>query len=117
MNDPFSIKKEQLQPRILIDLVCFCRTRVVARIYHDTSIRYHDTSVFSGMYISNEVCYLTTSIAAIHFFYGIAIILREHLKRSICQGYCVNFTTLVVTIYIVTSGLWLFREILNDMFI
>ena len=86
-------------------------------MYHDTSIRYHDTSLFSGMYISNEVCYLTTSIAAIHYFYGIVIILREHLKRSICQGYCVNFTTLVVTIHIVTSGLWLFREILNDMFI
>ena len=75
----------------------------------------YDTSLVSGMYILNEVCYLTASIAAIHFFYGSVIISREHLKRSIYQGHCDYFTTLVATIHVVTSGLWLIRENLNDM--
>ena len=65
----------------------------------------------------NKVCYLTTSIGAIYFFYNSVIISREYLKRSICQRYCVSFTTLVATIHIITSGLWLIREKLNDMFI
>ena len=38
---------------------------------------------------------------------------REHLKRSICQGHCVYFTTLVTAIHIITSGLWSIREKLN----
>ena len=37
--------------------------------------------------------------------------------RSICQENCVYLTTLVATIHIITSGLWLIREKLNDMFI
>ena len=65
----------------------------------------------------NEVCYLTTSIRAIYFFYESVIISREHLKRSICQEHCFYFTTLVATIRIITSDLWLIREKLNDMFI
>ena len=31
INDPFSIIKEQLQPRILVNLMCFCRTGISAR--------------------------------------------------------------------------------------
>ena len=31
INDPFSIIKEQLQPRILVNLMCFCRTGIAAR--------------------------------------------------------------------------------------
>ena len=69
------------------------------------------------MYILNEVCYLTTPIGAIYFLYNSVIISREHLKRSTCQGHCVYSTTLVATIHIITSGLWLNREKLNDMFI
>ena len=49
------------------------------------------------MYILNEVCYLTTSTAAIYFLCSRVIISQEHSKRSICQGYCVCFTTLVAT--------------------
>ena len=49
------------------------------------------------MYILNKVCYLTASIAAIHFYYGSVIISRKQLKRSICQGRCVYFTTFVAT--------------------
>ena len=41
------------------------------------------------------VCYLTTSIAAIHFFYGAVIISREHLKRSIHYSKCIT----IVDIY------------------
>ena len=77
----------------------------------------YDTSLVLGMCILNEVCYLTTSIEAIYFFYNSVIILREHLNRSICQGHCVYFTTLVAIIHIITSGLWLTQVKLNDMFI
>ena len=51
------------------------------------------TSLVSGMYISNEVCYLTASNAPIHFFYGRVIISPEHLKQSICQGHCLFYST------------------------
>ena len=54
----------------------------------------YDTSLVLGMCILNEVCYLTTSIGAIYFFYNGVIISREHLKRSICQGHSVYFTVL-----------------------
>ena len=95
-NDSFSIAKEQLQARIFFSNVLFFRrARVVATRYH---IYKYDTSLVSGMYIFKEVCYLTTSIAAIHFFYGSVIISREHLKRSKCQGHCVYFTTFVTII-------------------
>ena len=59
----------------------------------DTIVTNYDTSLVSGMYILNEVCYLIASIASIHFFFGSIIISREHLKRSICQGHCSCFTT------------------------
>ena len=48
------------------------------------------------------------------FFYNRVIILREHLKRSICQGHCVYFKTLAATIHTITSGLWLIQKKLND---
>ena len=51
------------------------------------------------MHILKEVCYMTTSFLAIHFFYESVIILREHLKQSTCQGNCAYFTTLVATIH------------------
>ena len=69
------------------------------------------------MFILNDACYLATYIGAIYFFYNSVIISQEHLKRSICQGHCVYFTTIVATIHIITSGLWLIREKLNDMLI
>ena len=40
-----------------------------------------------------------TLFPAIHFFYDSVIIWRDHLERSICQGNCVYFTTLVATIH------------------
>ena len=40
-------------------------------------------------------CYLTTSVAAIHFFSGTVIISREHL----CQGQCVYFTKFIAAIH------------------
>ena len=50
------------------------------------------------MYILKDSLYLTTSIAAILFFYGTAIISWEHLKRSICQGQWVYFPTIIAVI-------------------
>ena len=51
------------------------------------------------------------------FFYNSVIISWEHLKRSICQGHCVYFRTIVATIHNIKNGLWLIREKLKDMFI
>ena len=51
------------------------------------------------MHILKEVCFITTSFPAIHFFYDSVIISREHLKKSTCQRNCVYFTTLFATIY------------------
>ena len=51
------------------------------------------------MHILKEVCFITTSFPAIHFFYDSVIISREHLKKSTCQRSCVYFTTPFATIY------------------
>ena len=51
------------------------------------------------MHILKEICFITTSFPAIHFFYDSVIISREHLKKSTCQRNCVYFTTLFATIH------------------
>ena len=96
-----------------LNLICFCITVVAWR---DIIVNNYDTSLVSGMYILNDVCYLAT-IRAIYFFYNSVITSREHFKRFIYQEHCVYFTTLVATIDIITTGLWLIREKLNDIFI
>ena len=58
--------------------------------------------------ILKEVCYLTASIVAIHFFCSSVIISREHLKRSICQENRV--LQHLLQSFSITSGLWLIRE-------
>ena len=41
------------------------------------------------MYILNKVCcYMTTSVAAIYYFYDSVIISRKLLKRPMSQGHC-----------------------------
>ena len=65
----------------------------------------------------NEVCYLMSSVGAIYFFYNSVNVLREHLKRSICQPHCVTFTALVPTIHVITRGLWLIQEKLNNVYL
>ena len=101
MNGLFSTIKEQLQPRDLSDLLCFCRPGIAHRNWSgiDHSSGIDQSSLVSGMYILKEVCYKTTSIPAIHFFSGSIIISREYLKRSICHGHCVYFTTVVAAIH------------------
>ena len=59
----------------------------------DIIVTTYGISLVSRMYILEEVCYFTTSITAIHFFHGSAIISREHLKRFICQGHCLFHNT------------------------
>ena len=51
------------------------------------------------MNILKNVCHITTSFTAIHFFYDSVIISRQHLKQSTCQGNCLNFTILFATIH------------------
>ena len=68
------------------------------------------------MHILNEVYYLITSIATIHFLYGSAITSQEHLKRSICQGHCVYLTTRVVTMHYNKLSV-LIRENLNEVYL
>ena len=65
----------------------------------------------------NKVCYLTASIAGTHFSMAVSLFNGNNRQQSIFEGRCAYFTTLVATIHIITSGLWLIRENLNDMFI
>ena len=51
------------------------------------------------MHILKEVCFITASFPAIHFFYNSVTTSREHLKKSTCQRSCVYFTTLFATIH------------------
>ena len=51
------------------------------------------------MHILKEICFMTTSFPASHFFYDSVIISREHLKKSTCQGNFAYFTTLFATIH------------------
>ena len=51
------------------------------------------------MHILKNVCYMTISFTAIHFFYDSVIISRQHLKQSTCQGNCLYFTILFATIH------------------
>ena len=55
------------------------------------------------MHILKEICFITTSFPAIHFFYDSVVISREHLKKSTCQRNCVYFTTLFATIHYMRS--------------
>ena len=68
--------KEQLQPRILSNLLCSYRTGMVARRYHNN----FDTSLILDMHLLKEVCYVMTSFPAVHFLYNRVIIPQEHLK-------------------------------------
>ena len=90
----FFYYKRNLQPCILLNLLCSCRAGVVVKRYRSYELWY--LLDFRHVYILKDSIYLTTSIAAIHpFFYGTNIISWEHLKRSICQGHWVCFTTLI----------------------
>ena len=85
LNDPFSITEEQLGPRILSNLLCFCRTWVIARRYHSYSLCY--LLDFRNVYI-----------AAIHFFCGSVIIHRSFWSDPYVKD-TDFFTTLFATIH------------------
>ena len=65
--------------------------------------------------------YYEREIAATYSFkFTVFLQKRKYSKRSICQGHCVYFTTLVATIHyssIVSSGLRLIRKKIKCMFI
>ena len=79
----FSITKEQFQPRILSNLLFFWRSS--CRRDHSYQLSYQLWYLLFCRYelIQILVCYLTTSFTVNQFFYGVAIISREHLKQSI----------------------------------
>ena len=74
----------------------FFQTDFVVRSYYSYQLWY--LLVFKHVYIEKHILYLTTPIPAILFFYGNVIISWEHMKRSICQGLWVYFTTLIAVI-------------------
>ena len=45
------------------------------------------------------VCYLTTSIAAIHFVLVLSLFHGSTWSNPFCQGHCVYFTTLIAATY------------------
>ena len=45
------------------------------------------------------VCYLTTSVAAIHFFLVLSLFYGSTWSNPLCQGHCVYFTTLIAATY------------------
>ena len=92
---PLFMIKEQLQPRILSNLLCSCRTGMVARRFHNN----FDTSLILDMHILKEVCYMMASFPAIHFLYNRVIIPQEHLKWFLWQGHCVYLATLAAAIH------------------
>ena len=98
MNDLFFYNKRAIAATHSFKLTVFSQNKNCSKEIIIT-VTNHNTSLISSMYILKEVCYLTASVAVIHFFYGSVMISREHLKRSICQGHCVYFTTLVATIH------------------
>ena len=57
--------KEQMQPNILSDLLLAEQEMWQGNI----TVTNYKTSLVSGMHILKEVCYLTTSAAAIHFLW------------------------------------------------
>ena len=65
--------------------------------------------------------YYEREIAATYSFkFTVFLQKRKYSKRSICQGHCVYFTTLVATIHyssIITSGLRLIRKKIKCMLI
>ena len=103
LNDPFSITEEQLRPRILSNLLCFCRTWVIARRYHSYSLCY--LLDFRNVYI-----------AAIHFFCGSVIIHRSFWSDPYVKD-TVIFSQHFLQPSITTSVLWLIWENLKSMFI
>ena len=83
-----------MQPSILSNFLCFCRTGIVSRWYHNN----FDTSFILGMHILEEICYMTTPFPSIHFFYE-SLFQGSTWSDPSCQGHCVYFTTLVAAMH------------------
>ena len=91
IESPFFYYKKVIE-LILSNLLCLCRTGIVARRYHKYELG------FRHAYVEKSLLY--DDIISSHlFFYGSVIISRKHLKRFICQQHCVYFTALVAAIH------------------
>ena len=61
------------------------------------------------MHILKNVCYITTSFSAIHFFYDSVIVSQEHLKQSTVKE-TVFISQYFLQPSIILNGLRLIRE-------
>ena len=79
--------------RILSNFLCFCRTEIVSRWYHNN----FDTSLISGMHILKVIWWYHFH----PFIYSITELLFHGSTWSdpFCQGHCVYFTTLAAVIH------------------
>ena len=77
----------------------------------------YNTSLFSGMHILKEVCYMMTSFPAIHIFHDSVIFSLERLKRPYIRNTVFISQHLLQPPSIITTGLWLLWEKLKSMFI
>ena len=111
---PLFIIKEQLQPRILSNLLCFYRIGIAARRYH----KYHKWYIlgFRHAYIERRLlCY---DIISSHPFF----LWLESLFHGSAWGNPYVKDTVFISQHllqpsIMTSSLWLIRENLKGMFI
>ena len=76
----------------------------------------YDNSLVSGIHILKEVCYMTTSFPAMHFFY------ECHFFTGALEAVDMSRTPVFISQHllqpsIITSGLWLIREKLKRIFI
>ena len=67
----------------------------------------YNTSLFSGMHILKEVCYMMTSFPAIHIFHDSVIFSLERLKRPYIRNTVFISQHLLQPPSIITTGLWL----------
>ena len=95
INGNFSTFKEQIQPGILSNSLFFLEHEL---LQGDIIVTNYDTSFVSGMYILKHVCYLRTSVTAIHFLHCHSFTVGSTWSDPIYQGYCVYFTALITAI-------------------
>lgn len=105
---PYFYYEESVTVAHSFKITVFFRTGVVARRSHSYN---YDTSLVTGIYIVKDslLCYLAASIAAILFFYDTAIILREHLKRSITSRVLCLFHNICCS-HLWLQAVWMIQE-------
>ena len=111
INGNFSTVKEQIQPGILSNSLFFLEHEL---LQGDIIVTNYDTSFVSGMYILKHVCYLRTSVTAIHFLhchsFTVALEVIQYIKGT------VFISQLLLQPSIIKIGLWFIRENLKGAY-